>query len=1052
MTNVVVATEYDEQGRPQAAYAPFTDGTSADIYAAVPAATGRSTTEYDALGRPVRVTHPDGTYQEMIHSTAWQTTSRDECYTSPGCTGAQVVEERDALERVVEKQVLNGDALATRTRFTYDALGRLLTTEQGNGIVWNPNSGVEIAYDSLGRKITTYDPDSGEWHYGYDAAGNLIYQDDPRADQHLEFCYDALGRLRRKSYLAGDAFRGPDPDCASSAPRQVVYTYDQGGIYAFGRLSRVDDLAGASVFDYDVRGRTQRVDRTIDVDGAVTTAAVSYVYDASDHLTSVTYPDGEVVAYRYDAAGRLAAASGDQPYLTGLTYDVFGRSRSIQHGNNTTDERIYSSDPADAYRLQTIRTTDLVGNLLLDYDYTSYTPSGLLGRVEDRAPQGTDGATDETASFVYDGLGRLVTAAGPKIGTRLYDYDAFGNMTLKGNVVMGYDTAQPHQMVKLDSGTQNVTHDANGNRTGKPGETYSFDEDDHLTRIEVGGDVVGFRYAYDGRRVAKLVNGEITRYYGALFEASDQGWVTKYYFAGETPIASRREWNPQFAVAGDPLVHLAAISLGRPALLLLVRRDARLGAALGLGLLATVLLFAPWRRRRVVGVRVRHGHVLLVVLAFAVGTMPWPLIVRPAEAQCFPRPTPTPTANPQLAHYHLDEKGCVQLVTGPGGMVLEQLRYLPYGGIRGRYDASGAPMPADEFLRYEFAGYETEGVSGLQYAGARFYDPDLGAFLTPDPARQFGSPFSYGDGDPINWTDPNGEFFFELLVSIALASAASAAFNVVLAAIQGASLSQIGKAALGGAITGAVGVGLGVVIGGANIALAGVAGSLPAGVGFGDAVGALGEVAYRSAFSTVLANAAGQTASAAGLPPSLVIGTSFVGGYAGSAIYDQHFYNPSGSLAKVEGRGDFEQVSNKATHSGQTYGAAREAGFNDAQSRTIVDANLARDNDVWTNQDHFDFGAQKAFANFRHDAFEALHEEGRSSRVFLTAAGSASHHLQDQYALGHIVPGTHLLAGPIGAPFRALIHQTFGGEVTFLGAQRRATLQFFQTLRTARAM
>ncbi len=32
--------------------------------------------------------------------------------------------------------------------------------------------------------------------------------------------------------------------------------------------------------------------------------------------------------------------------------------------------------------------------------------------------------------------------------------------------------------------------------------------------------------------------------------------------------------------------------------------------------------------------------------------------------------------------------------------------------------------------------------------------------------------------------------------------------------------------------------------------------------------------------------------------------------------------------------------------------------------------------------------------------------------------------------LGHIFPGTETLAGPIGAPFRFLIHQTVGSEVS----------------------
>lgn len=41
--------------------------------------------------------------------------------------------------------------------------------------------------------------------------------------------------------------------------------------------------------------------------------------------------------------------------------------------------------------------------------------------------------------------------------------------------------------------------------------------------------------------------------------------------------------------------------------------------------------------------------------------------------------------------------------------------------------------------------------------GARFWDPQLGIWLSHDPARQFNNPYGFG-GDPINYVDPDGEF------------------------------------------------------------------------------------------------------------------------------------------------------------------------------------------------------------------------------------------------------------------------------------------------------
>ena len=113
----------------------------------------------------------------------------------------------------------------------------------------------------------------------------------------------------------------------------------------------------------------------------------------------------------------------------------------------------------------------------------------------------------------------------------------------------------------------------------------------------------------------------------------------------------------------------------------------------------------------------------------------------------------------------------------------------------------------------------------------------------------------------------------------------------------------------------------------------------------------------------------------------------------------------------------------------------------------ILDANLARDGGAWdvlNNQSHFDYAAQDAFARFGGDA-RAAYQVG-DVPAFYKAVGGALHHLQDQYALGHMFPGTSLFRGPVGAPIRFLIHNAVGGEITFTQASERASLQFLESL------
>mgnify|MGYP001382018024 CR=1 FL=1 len=45
---------------------------------------------------------------------------------------------------------------------------------------------------------------------------------------------------------------------------------------------------------------------------------------------------------------------------------------------------------------------------------------------------------------------------------------------------------------------------------------------------------------------------------------------------------------------------------------------------------------------------------------------------------------------------------------------------------------------------------------GGGYFGARFYDPELGVFLSEDPAGQYSYPYLYCANNPLSNFDPNG--------------------------------------------------------------------------------------------------------------------------------------------------------------------------------------------------------------------------------------------------------------------------------------------------------
>lgn len=198
-----------------------------------------------------------------------------------------------------------------------------------------------------------------------------------------------------------------------------------------------------------------------------------------------------------------------------------------------------------------------------------------------------------------------------------------------------------------------------------------------------------------------------------------------------------------------------------------------------------------------VGVRVRPADVAVLVLAIAFGTLPWPLLVRPAAAK--DGPTPTPVPNGEIHHYHLDHLGSPQMVTDGAGTPIRWMRYTPYGEVT-RWGGASTTAFTEQDGR-EFTGYDTEPASGLQYAGARFYDPTLALFLSHDPKREFASPYTYTNWDPVNATDPTGAEI-SLLTLALIGFFVGFAANAIQAGVNGAS---IGDAFRAGAIGGAIG-------------------------------------------------------------------------------------------------------------------------------------------------------------------------------------------------------------------------------------------------------
>jgi len=115
-------------------------------------------------------------------------------------------------------------------------------------------------------------------------------------------------------------------------------------------------------------------------------------------------------------------------------------------------------------------------------------------------------------------------------------------------------------------------------------------------------------------------------------------------------------------------------------------------------------------------------------------------------------------ANPPwiILNLHTDHLGSLRLITDEAG----------HGGVRHDYFPFGEEiLPMADFGTHMFTGHERDKETGLDYMLARYYGSSLSRFLSTDPgddtyldAPQSWNKYSYVRNNPVNATDPNGQW------------------------------------------------------------------------------------------------------------------------------------------------------------------------------------------------------------------------------------------------------------------------------------------------------
>lgn len=107
---------------------------------------------------------------------------------------------------------------------------------------------------------------------------------------------------------------------------------------------------------------------------------------------------------------------------------------------------------------------------------------------------------------------------------------------------------------------------------------------------------------------------------------------------------------------------------------------------------------------------------------------------------------------PTVEYIHTDALGTPIAVTDENGNVIKRFEYEPYG-----LQVSG---PVEDEPGY--TGHVEDAATGLTYMQQRYYDPEIGRFLSVDPVTAYEQPvgqfnrYRYANGNPYVYTDLDG--------------------------------------------------------------------------------------------------------------------------------------------------------------------------------------------------------------------------------------------------------------------------------------------------------
>lgn len=668
---------------------------------------------YDDHGRPLQIVDPNGLVSDLTY---------------------------DEIGRLISRNI-GGET----TGFVYDGAGNLTRITMPDG------SFLDYQYDDAHRLTGISDASGNRISYALDSVGNITGQNifDPNGVlvrardwvfNELGRMTDALGAQGQTIAVYGYDANGNRTSATDGLTHTVVHGFD-----ALNRLAQTTDpMSGVTRYGYDAQDNITRVE---DPKGLATT----FLYNGLGDLIQQSSPDTGITYYEYDEAGNLHTATDANNHATTYAYDALNRLTRATYADGTVETYVYDDGQNALGRLSSI--ADASGMVRWSYD--------LHGRIVEKR-QETGGLVLITG-YGYDAFGRLSSMTYPSgaVVNLSYVNGRIAGLTLNGqplasdvrHVAFGpvsgwtfgnggvysraYDLDARMSQHSLGGLTRSIEYDP-ANRISGLGDaqaSYSFEYDasSSLTRAYGTNLDQGFAYDKNGNRTSFTESGVSYPY--AYVEGTNR------LLSVDGPAAKNYAYDAVGNIISDGVNvygydarnRLTSLDNGQ----FTYRINAQGLRACKESLSEPAVYFTYDEGGQLIGEYDASGNAIRETVWL--GNIPVAVV-----------------ASGSVHYIYADHLNTPRLIENANGTTVWKWNLDPFGTLPPDEDPDGDGVSFEYNLRFPGQYFDQE--SGLHYNWHRYYDPNIGRYLRPDPIGLFreSNLYAYASGSPVNFIDPLG--------------------------------------------------------------------------------------------------------------------------------------------------------------------------------------------------------------------------------------------------------------------------------------------------------